>query len=116
MEDNGNNRLLVLWTTKDKEVAKNMVFMYTTNAKLKGWWDNVWLLVWGPSAQLLAEDEEMQGYIKKMKDAGVNVLACKACAENYGVVEALEKQGIEVFYVGKWFTEYLQSGGTTVTV
>jgi hypothetical protein len=116
MEENRINKLLVLWTTKDKEVAKNMVFMYTLNSKLKGWWENVWLLVWGPSAQLLAEDKEMQEYVKKMMDAGVNVIACKACAENYGVVEELEQQGIKVFYVGQWFTGYLKDGGTTLTV
>ena len=115
MEENSKNKLLVVWTTKDKEVAKNMVFMYTLNSKLKGWWENVWLLVWGPSTQLLAEDAEMQKYVKEMMEAGVNVIACKKCAENYDVVEEIKQQGIKVFYVGEWFTEYLKEGGKTLT-
>ncbi|KXS47386.1 MAG: hypothetical protein AWL62_2688, partial [Halanaerobium sp. T82-1] len=32
------NSLVVLWTSGDKEVAKKMVFMYTLNAKTRGWW------------------------------------------------------------------------------
>ena len=38
--------LVVLWTSGDREVALKMVFMYTLNAKLKGWWEEVILIVW----------------------------------------------------------------------
>ncbi|MHB8076425.1 hypothetical protein [Desulfosporosinus fructosivorans] len=47
-----------------------MAFMYTLNSKLKEWWDEVSLIVWGPSAKLLAEDTNLQQYIGKIKDAG----------------------------------------------
>ncbi len=60
-----------------------MVFMYTLNAKAQDWWKEVTLVVWGPSAKLLAQDEELQTEIKKMKNAGVTLLACKACADSY---------------------------------
>ena len=42
--------LYVIWTSRDREVALKMVFMYTGNSKLKGWWKDVLLIVWGPSA------------------------------------------------------------------
>ena len=29
--------LVVLWSSGDKEVATKMAFMYTLNAKLRGW-------------------------------------------------------------------------------
>jgi hypothetical protein len=35
------DKLVVLWTSDDKEVAFKMVFMYTLNAKLRGWWNDV---------------------------------------------------------------------------
>jgi hypothetical protein len=34
-------------------VAKNVCFMYTHNAKRRGWFDEVHLIVWGPSDKLL---------------------------------------------------------------
>lgn len=108
--------MLVVWTSGDKEVALKMVFMYTYNSKIKNWWDNVCLLVWGASAKLLSEDVELQKNIGKMKEAGIKLLACKACSDSYNVTEDLEKMGIEVKYVGEDFTNYLKDKEwTTVT-
>jgi hypothetical protein len=53
-------KLLMVWTSGEIEVAKKMVFMYSMNAKLHGWWDEVTLLVWGPSSRLLAGDADLQ--------------------------------------------------------
>jgi hypothetical protein len=100
--------LVVLWTSGDKEVATKMGFMYTLNAKLRGWWKNVTLIVWGPSAKLLIEDSELQDRIEEMRAAGVVLLACKACSDSYGVSEGLEKLGVEVKYMGEPFTQILK--------
>ena len=109
MEVNQQDKLLVLWTSPDREVALKMAFMYTKNSKLKGWWDEVKLLVWGPSAKLLAEDQELQAYVKVMMDTGIEVFACKACSDRYGVSDILEGLGVNVFFVGERFTELLKS-------
>ena len=53
MED--NNKLAVLWTSGDPEVAEKVCFMYTNNAKKQGWFDEVVLIVWGTSSKLLCE-------------------------------------------------------------
>ena len=100
--------LVVLWTSGDREVALKMVFMYTLNAKLKGWWQEVILIVWGPSAKLLSQDQELQGKIEQMKEAGVVLEACKACADLYGVSGTLEQMGIEVKYMGVPLSDYLK--------
>jgi hypothetical protein len=109
------SKLLVVWTSADREVANNMVFMYTFNAKKNGWWKEVRLLIWGPSQKLLVQDKELQDYLKKMKDAGVELLACQACSDGYGITADLKKLGITVEYVGVPFTEMLKSGWTTLT-
>ena len=44
-----------------------------------------------------------------MKEAGVKLMACKACADMYGVSNDLEKLGIEVKFMGQPLTEYLQN-------
>lgn len=112
---NEPDELYVLWTSRDREVALKMVFMYTANSKLKGWWKDVNLIVWGPSAKLLTEDPELQENIARMKHTGVNVVACKACSDSYGVTPALEAMGIEVKYMGQPLTELLKAGKTLIT-
>ena len=62
-----------------------MVYMYTYNAIKNGWWDVVRFLIWGPSTKLLSEDVELHDYIIRMKNVGVELLACKVCADMYGI-------------------------------
>ena len=109
------SKLLVVWTHGDRESALNMVFMYTFNAKKNNWWKDVRLLVWGPSSKLLSHDVELQDYMKKMKDAGVELFACKACADIYGVAGKLAELGLDVKYMGVPLTEMLKTGWVTVT-
>lgn len=102
------SELVVLWTSGDKEVAENMVFMYTHNAKVNGWWDDVRMVVWGASTGLLQHDEELQYWIEQLLGAGVTIEACRACAENYDAVEDLQELDIDVYYIGETLTEYIQ--------
>jgi hypothetical protein len=111
-----NEKLVILWTSGDREVALKMVFMYTYNAKINKWWDDITLVVWGPSAKLLTEDKELQEYLEKIMDAGVAVRACKGCADQYGVSGDLEKMGITVLYIGKELTDYIKEGRKILTL
>jgi hypothetical protein len=115
-EQEQNNELYVLWKSGDKEVALSMAFVYTFNSKTRGWWDEVTLIVWGPSVKLLATDDEIQGRVCQMIDAGVHVTACIACAQIYGVVEILENLGIDVKPMGISLTELLKSGKKVLSV
>jgi hypothetical protein len=114
-EDRSSDHLLIVWTSGDPDVALKMVFMYAYNAQKNGWWEQVTLLVWGPSAKLTSEDEEIQASLKNMKDQGVELLACKACADMYGVSSKLEELGIEVKYTGTYLTDFIKSGKNVVT-
>ena len=103
------DELVVLWTSGDREVALKMAFMYTYNSKRFKWgWKNVTLVVWGPSAKLLASDTELKEHIIEMKEKGVKLLACKKCSDTYGVSNDLKRLGIEVKYMGKPLTDYLR--------
>jgi len=105
----------VVWTSGDPGVAKNVCFMYTHNAKLRGWFGEVRLVVWGPSARLLTENEELQNQIKAMKKSGVVVEACVSCATNYGVVDALKKLDIDVKGMGKPLSDRLKGNWKVLT-
>lgn len=108
-------KLALIWTTADREVALNMIFMYAHNSKKHLWWDEVRLIVWGPSAVLLSKDEELQQQIKAMAADDVQIWACKACSDRYGVSETLEQMNIRVTYVGDPVTKMLQSDWKVLT-
>lgn len=115
MEDN-SNKLAVLWTSGDPDLAEKMAFMYTYNAKKQGWFDEVVLIVWGPSAKLLSENKMLQDYVKKMQDAGIKVEACMACARMYEVDGKLQELGIDVKGMGVPLSNYLKDGWKTLSL
>ena len=98
-------KLLIVWTSADRDVAIKMVFKFAHNAAKKGWADEIELLVWGPSSKLLSVDKELQAAVKQMKNDGVVLSACKSCAESYGVVDKLTAFGIDVRYMGKYLAD-----------
>ena len=108
-------KLGVLWTSGDPDVAHKVCFMYTHNAKKAGWFDEVHLIVWGPSSRLLAGDKSLQAEVKQMLKDGVDIKACKACADMYGVSDDLAELGIEVKYMGQPLTEMLKSDWKVLT-
>lgn len=89
--------------------------MYAFNARAHGWWKNITLLVWGPSAKLVAENEDIRKGICELIDSGINIEACKACSDEYGVSNKLSALGIHVKYMGQPLTEYLKSGLRIIT-
>ena len=110
-----DSRLAVVWTSGDPEVASRVCFMYTENAKKQKWFDEVTLIVWGPSARLLAGDKDLQARVKAMLDSGVKVQACLACADGYGVTDQLRRLGIDVKYMGKPLTDLIKGGWKILT-
>ena len=109
------SRLAVIWSSADPDVAKRVCFMYTHAAKKQKWFDEVTLVVWGPSARLLAGDKDLQAEVKTMAADGVKVVACQACADSYGVTPQLRALGLEVKYMGKPLTDMLKDGWKVLT-
>ena len=108
--------LYVLWTNDNPITAEKMVFMYSVNALIHGWWEKVTLIVWGATAKLVSENAAIQEKVKEALDAGVHITACKACADELGVTEALEKLNIEVKYWGLPLTEVLKNDERLLTI
>ncbi len=108
--------LYVLWTNDNPITAEKMVFMYTVNSLLKGWWEKVTLIVWGATTKLVSENIEIQNKIKEALKAGVHITACKACADQLGVSDKLEELGIEVIYWGVPLTDILKNDEKLLTI
>jgi hypothetical protein len=110
-----DSKLAVVWTSGDPEVAHRMCLMYCHAAMKQRWFDHVVLIVWGPSACLLAADKDLQAKVKSMMEDGVQVQACVACADSYGVSERLREMKIEVKGMGPPLTEMLKQGWKVLT-
>jgi len=108
-------RLAVLWTSGDPEVAHRSCLMYAHAAQKQHWFDEVVVIVWGPSARLLAADKDVQAKIKAMMQDGVKVQACVACADSYGVADRLKELGLEVKGMGSPLTDMLKQGWKVLT-
>jgi len=89
--------------------------MYGHAAQKQKWFDRVVLIVWGPSARLLAADKDLQAKVKSMMQDGVQVQACVVCADSYGVSERLRELGIEVKGMGPPLTDMLKQGWKVLT-
>ena len=109
------DKLVVLWTSDDPYVAERVALMYTHAAKTNHWFNDVTLIIWGPSAKLISENIKIQEKVKAMQKDGIIVEACIACSNSYGVTEDLKKLGFDVKGMGKPLTDYLKSGAKVLT-
>jgi len=111
----GPDKLVVVWTSDDPYVAERVALMYTHAAKTAGWFSEVTLIIWGPSAKLTAENLKVQEKLKAMQTDGVVIEACIACADAYGIAGELKKLNFDVKAMGKPLTDYLKSGANVLT-
>jgi len=110
------NELFILWTNADELTFNKMVNMYARNSILEHWWEKVTIIIWGRTALLTAKSELVQEEIKQLLHIGVNVSACKACADQLGVSKKLEELGIEIAYWGEGLTTILKENKKLLTV
>lgn len=112
---NNTDKLVIVWTSGDRDLALKMVFMYTLNARLKNWWEDITFVIWGPSAYLISHDDELQEYLQNIKDEGVKLEACITCANMYRVAKDLLGMGVDVKAMGPVLTEYIKEGRKILT-
>ena len=109
------DKLVVIWTSGDREVAIKMVFMYVLNSRLHKWWDDITLIIWGPSTNLLSQDYELQEYLERIKEQGVTLEACINCTDMYGITKKLAGLGIDVKLMGSPLTDYIKEGRKVIS-
>ncbi len=108
--------LVIVWSNAEPEAALQMAFMYARNSMMRGWWEQVRLIIWGPSARSMRNETELQDAVAGLRDAGVELWACKSCADSFGASQYLEHLGFDVRYVGEDLTGMLKNGWTCLTV
>lgn len=108
--------LYILWTNDNPITAEKMVFMYAVNSMRRNWWEEVTVIIWGAPALLVAKNGDIQDKVQEALDAGVHLVACKACADQLGVTALLKELGIEVEYLGELLTKLLKDNEQLLTV
>lgn len=108
--------LHILWTNDNPITAEKMVFMYAVNSIRRNWWEEVTIIIWGAPAQLVAKNGDIQDKVQEALDAGVHLVACKACADQLGVTAQLKGLGIEVEYLGEPLTKLLKDNEQLLTI
>lgn len=110
------DHLYILWTNADEVTFDKMVAMYARNSLLKHWWKEVTLIIWGSTARLAGTSEPIRQKLAELRQVGVHLSACKACADSLGVTDALEALGVEVKYWGEPLTTLIKSNEKLITI
>lgn len=110
------DKLTILWTSPNPDTAKFMVFMYAENSLIRDWWKEVEIIVWGASTKLVIEDKSVQEKLLAIKEKGVEVRFCRACAAELNLTSQLEALGFTLESMGPPLTEALKEGAHLLTI
>lgn len=77
------NKLVVLWKTDSIIDIEELLVPYVLASKKNQWWEEINVIIWGGSQKLVSENEQVQAYIKKMLEVGIQVHACKNVLKIY---------------------------------
>ncbi|MBD3790466.1 MAG: DsrE family protein [Campylobacterales bacterium] len=102
------NKLLIVWSSQDREVAMKLPLLYGSVILERAYWEEAHLMIWGPSIKLAAQDPEIQERLKQIQATGVTMSACIVCTDDYGATEALKELGIENTHTGEMLTHCLK--------
>ena len=108
--------LHILWTRDDLVTWREFVVPYATNSLKYGWWERVTLIVWGSSTALAARDAAVQRELADLAEAGVELTACRQCAEHLAADRILADLGVEVVYWGERLARVQAGGGAVLTI
>ena len=98
----------VVIATGDKAKALTGL-MYAKNAILRKWMDDVKVVYFGPSEQLMFSDPDVANAAIEIAGMG-ETFACKAISDRDGISEKIDEMGVKVEYVGTIISDYIKDG------
>ena len=102
------DKLNILWTSDNENTAINMIHMYTTTAKKNGFFEDITVIIWGGSNELIKKSPKVREAIVDMINKGINVKACLSCAKNMGTEKIIESLGVKLEYMGEPLTKIIK--------
>ena len=101
-------KLLVVWKSENDTDISNFIVPFSYNSKAQGWFTEVEVLIWGASQEKVRETTKYQDFVKTLIHDGINVYACKLCADTTMCTELLESLGVNVMYTGNYLADKLK--------
>ncbi len=108
-------KVFILLSSGDKEVALEVGVVYPLNVAKNKWMNEVKVIIFGPAEKVAAYSQEVQEKLKELQEAGVEIMACKWCADRMNITGILEEAGIKVVYVGSIISQLLKDGWASLT-
>lgn len=113
------NKLLVIISSGEEAPDKAMTgMMYAINAKKHKWLDDVNLMFFGPSENMIAKaapETQIGQMLKQAFDLGMTPIACKAISDGSNLTTELKGLGIETEYVGTIISSYIKKDYQVLT-
>ena len=106
-----SDRLCLIISSGDRDVIKTAL-QYARRTVTEKFMKDLRLFFFGPSERIVAHDVDLQDFVKRFRDTGKEIMACKWCSDDYGVTETLETMGIQVEYIGAYVSEAMRQGYT----
>ncbi len=111
-----NSKLFMIITSADSHVITDVALMYGPNSIKHGWMQEGVFIFWGPAQKTILDDSVVGLKVKELiGKEKVQVWACKACSDMYGVSKKLEDLGITVKYVGEDVSNMIKQGWHCLT-
>ena len=102
------SKVVVIISTGEKEKAMTGL-MYARNSKERGWMEEVKVIFFGPSENLLVKDEDIQEMAMQIGQ-NEKPMACKFLSDRDGISENIESLGVDVEYVGTIISDLIKDG------
>ena len=103
-----SKKLLVIIASGDREKVLTAL-MYAKNTIKYGWLEDVRVIFFGPSENLLSGDSDIRESAAELANYGQPV-ACKFLSDRDGLSEHIEGLGITVDYVGSMIADLIKDG------
>ena len=105
-----SEKLLVIIASGNRETVLTAL-MYAKNTIKYGWLEDVRVIFFGPSENLLVGDSDVTASANEL--AGLREpVACKFLSDRDGISERIESLGISVDYVGSMIADLVKDGYT----
>lgn len=104
-----NDKLLVVIGSSDVNKA-NTGMMYALNALKNKWMEDVKVVFFGPSEELLLENPDLQNLLKEYQDIGGISSACKFISDRDELSSSINSLGVKVEFVGQLISNLVKEG------
>ncbi|HLH85991.1 MAG TPA: DsrE family protein [Thermoplasmataceae archaeon] len=112
----GDKALIIISSGKEAVDKALTGMMYAYNALKHGWLNDIQVMFFGPSEDLILSDNaKVREMLEKLKSQGVKPFACSAVAKDRGIEAGLMQIGLDVLPVGPLISSLIKKDYAILT-